>query len=180
MAKTDFNFNFCKNCGAQNPVANKFCSRCGTPIQRQLAWQEKGMKCAACGYVNPQDAKFCIQCSSAMSQEIIVIDQGDVTVVKVKVKKIDSENRKSLVPVFNRIAKKKIIVDLEGVECIDSTGIGTLVTQTYKSSRTNQETKLINVSLSVMGQIQALQVDNVLDIYETMDEARASWGLPPF
>jgi anti-anti-sigma factor len=180
MAKVDFSFNFCKNCGVQNPVANKFCSRCGTLIQRKPAWQEEGVKCAACGYVNPRDAKFCIQCSSAISQEIIVIDQGDVTVVKVKIKKIDSENRKSLVPVFNRIAKKKIVIDLEGVECMDSTGIGTLVTQTYKSSRTNQETKIINVSPMVMEQIRALQVDNVLDIYETMDEARASWGLPLF
>jgi len=178
MAKVDSNFNLCISCGMKNPAANKFCSRCGTPMQKTAVPQEEGVKCASCGYLNPRDEKFCIQCSSAITQEIIVTDEGDIAVVKVKMKKIDFENHKNLVPILNKITKNKIVLDLADVEYIDSTGIGTLVTQAYRSTRTNQETKIINLHPRVMEAIRALQVDNVLDICATMTEARVSWGLP--
>ncbi|MEW5945679.1 MAG: zinc ribbon domain-containing protein [bacterium] len=178
MAEAKPAFNFCPGCGAQNPASNKFCSRCGTSLQRKIVRREDGEKCEVCGHLNPAGSKFCIQCSSSLSRDIVVRDEGEIAVIKVNSAKIDFENHKDLLPVFNKVMKKMIVLDLENVEWMDSTGIGALVTLTYKSSRTNQEIKLINIQSKVMDAIRALQVDNVLDIHETMNEARVSWGLP--
>jgi class 3 adenylate cyclase/tetratricopeptide (TPR) repeat protein/ribosomal protein L40E len=51
----------CSNCGADNPVRQKFCGECGTALA--------GI-CASCGATNPQGQKFCGECGSSLTGEV--------------------------------------------------------------------------------------------------------------
>ncbi|MFH1538232.1 MAG: zinc-ribbon domain-containing protein, partial [bacterium] len=163
-------FNFCGNCGAQTPSGKKFCTRCGAPIKQAMPTEDI-LKCSSCGFENPEDSMFCMKCSNSVAQMMIVIEEDDITTVKINTDKIDFENHKELLPTFNKILKSKIVLDLAKVKWIDSTGIGTLVTLTYKAGQSNQVIKLLNVNDKVLESIRMLQVDNVLDIAGSINEA---------
>lgn len=49
--------NKCKNCGTVVSDTAKFCTECGTKIEREL-------KCANCGAVLAENAKFCMECGT--------------------------------------------------------------------------------------------------------------------
>lgn len=49
--------NKCKNCGAVVSDTAKFCTECGTKIEREL-------KCANCGAILAENAKFCMECGT--------------------------------------------------------------------------------------------------------------------
>jgi class 3 adenylate cyclase len=48
----------CANCGAENPVTQKFCGECGTAL---------AATCSSCGAVNPPRHKFCGECGNALA-----------------------------------------------------------------------------------------------------------------
>ena len=75
--------------------------------------------------------------------------------------------------------RNKIIVDVSDVKWMDSTGIGTLVSQVYRYTRTKQELKIVGMNDRIFQAVKQLQVDNVLDLCETINDARVAWGLPP-
>src|SRR5438094_7261885 len=47
----------CANCGADNPVGNRFCGYCGTPL---------AAACPECGAENPAGQRFCGQCGTPL------------------------------------------------------------------------------------------------------------------
>jgi membrane protease subunit (stomatin/prohibitin family) len=51
----------CRSCGAQNPVGNKFCGKCGTTM---VALPK--VKCPNCGSDMDSDMKFCGNCGSSL------------------------------------------------------------------------------------------------------------------
>jgi class 3 adenylate cyclase/tetratricopeptide (TPR) repeat protein/ribosomal protein L40E len=51
----------CSNCGADNPIRQKFCGECGTALA--------GI-CTSCGATNPQGQKFCGECGSSLPGEV--------------------------------------------------------------------------------------------------------------
>lgn len=53
--------NKCKNCGAVVSDTAKFCTECGTKIEREL-------KCANCGAVLAANAKFCMECGTKVGE----------------------------------------------------------------------------------------------------------------
>jgi class 3 adenylate cyclase/tetratricopeptide (TPR) repeat protein len=50
----------CSSCGAENPVENRFCGDCGSPLT---------VFCASCGASNPPAKSFCGQCGAALDVE---------------------------------------------------------------------------------------------------------------
>src|SRR5919197_3461045 len=48
----------CSNCGAENPVGNRFCGDCGTPL---------AAACPECGAENPAGQRFCGQCGTSLA-----------------------------------------------------------------------------------------------------------------
>src|SRR3954466_926050 len=48
----------CQHCGAENPVAARFCMGCGAQLER---------RCGNCGAVAPPQARFCMECGSALA-----------------------------------------------------------------------------------------------------------------
>src|SRR6266851_2604333 len=47
----------CQNCGIENAAGSRFCSRCGTPLNK---------RCPKCGSENAPEAIFCSQCGAAI------------------------------------------------------------------------------------------------------------------
>jgi anti-sigma B factor antagonist len=179
MSEGNIGYIFCSNCGAQNPEKNNFCSRCGMRIIRVPAAGTTGLECGNCQHLNDGSASFCVRCSHPLPKDANVREIEDVAVVEFMRENIDFENHREFVNVLNKVIKKRIIIDLSAVKWMDSTGIGMIVTFTYKTSRTKQEVKIVGVCKKIMEAIKALQVDNVLDLYGEVNEALASWGLVP-
>lgn len=204
----EYDFNFCRKCGYQNPTKNNFCARCGESLksvasimgtaaqpQAPAAAQSSQTqypgapappsqpvddgKCPNCKHINQPGAEFCKRCGMPMSKDFVVEDQGDCAVIKINLENFDFENHMHLRPVFKAILKKKIIIDLNNVKWMDSTGIGTLVTFTYQGARTGQSLKIVGMNQKIFGAIKSLQVDNVLELCQDVNSCRVDWGLPP-
>ena len=47
----------CSNCGAENPLGQKFCGECGTAL---------AATCSSCGAANPPGQKFCGECGTVL------------------------------------------------------------------------------------------------------------------
>jgi anti-sigma B factor antagonist len=182
MAAGGRNFNFCGHCGAQNPAKNLFCSKCGS---RVLSGAQAGtvtsdiVCCDKCGHPNTKTARFCAACSTPLVKDFHVEDEEDYVRVEIKIPQIDFENAKELNTLTKRIVNQRILVDLSQVLWVDSTGIGSLITLVHRFSANRQEIKFIGITKRVFEAIRAMQADNVLDIYESANEALVSWGLPP-
>ncbi len=71
---------------------------------------------------------------------------------------------------------KKVLLDLTGVEWIDSRGIGELVTTLRMAKKFGVSVKLLRVGDRVKHVLSISQILPLLDIYETEDEAiEALW-----
>jgi ribosomal protein L40E len=51
----------CAKCGADNPVAKRFCGDCGAPLAN---------RCGQCGAENPPEKKFCGDCGSVLGKVV--------------------------------------------------------------------------------------------------------------
>lgn len=138
------------------------------------------MFCGNCGSFVPDHNDFCTKCGLPLSRNFSGKRKDDYYAMYSKAKNIDYTNHSELSFLFERAVREKcVLIDLGNVDFIDSVGIGGLVTLVYKTNRTKQEIKFIIKSENIMKAIRALGVDNVLEIYESEEEARASWGFPP-
>src|SRR5262245_12232207 len=50
--------NVCGNCGAENPVGQRFCGSCGSPL---------AAVCSSCGSANPAGQRFCGDCGTPLT-----------------------------------------------------------------------------------------------------------------
>src|SRR6266446_4446821 len=51
----------CAKCGADNPVAKRFCGDCGAPLAN---------RCGQCGAENPPEKKFCGDCGRVLGKDV--------------------------------------------------------------------------------------------------------------
>ena len=136
-----------------------FCGQCGSPI----AFQNN----------------FCTKCGAPASDNFAGRLEEDYYLIRSKGKSLDYTNHSELTAMFTKVKEQRVLIDLSKVEFMDSVGIGSLVTLIYKTNRTKQEIKFIIIADKIMKAIKGLGVDNVLEIYEDEQAARASWGLIP-
>jgi anti-anti-sigma factor len=136
------------------------------------------MFCDGCGQHLRDGNQFCPHCGTPVSHNLEIIEEHDVAVLRWKADAIAYTTHGEFGRAFPKIHKRYILIDLTGVEFIDSVGIGTLVTMYYKTVHSKQEIKVTGVHPNVLRSIKALKVDNVLDIYPTKEKAFASWGIP--
>ena len=160
----DQNFIFCTRCGYTNTLNNNFCSRCGERLKSAVTYAA-GLKtkvaaaaavaapvhvekhtCPNCNAENPPAAEFCKHCSMPITQSISVENLNDMIKITLNADEIDFENHSMLQPVFKAVKRKKILIDLSKVKWMDSTAIGTIVTQTYRAARAHQEIKFVGIS----------------------------------
>lgn len=135
------------------------------------------MFCGQCGEFIPETNKFCTKCGAPLSAQFTADDTGDYIVVKTTASDVDHRNHREVVDLIRRIKSNRILVDFTNVTFIDSVGIGSLVTLAYSGARKGQNMKILIKSRDVIKSIRSLGVDNILELYETKEEAVAEWGI---
>jgi len=135
------------------------------------------MFCGNCGHVVPSTNNFCSRCGNPMNHDFATEEREGVFIIEAKTPNIDYTNHGELTSIFNRVKRKRIIIDLSSVDFIDSTGIGTLVTMYYKTTRTKQHIIVVGVQSAPLNSMKALGVDNLIEIVESRAKAFVEWGI---
>jgi anti-sigma B factor antagonist len=71
-------------------------------------------------------------------------------------------------------SKEPTVIDLSGVNYIDSSGIAALVEGFQTARSKNQKFHLVAVSAAVMAVLQLARLDRVFPIMDTIEQARAA------
>ena len=79
----------------------------------------------------------------------------------------------AIAPVVNKY--KNLIFDMSQMKLIDSSGCGALLTCLRKLNSTGGDLRLCGVQTPVLTLFELLRIHRVLDIFETRDEAVASF-----
>jgi anti-sigma B factor antagonist len=69
----------------------------------------------------------------------------------------------------------KLILNLEGIEYVDSSGFGALLSILRNAKNNDSQFKICNISSDVMDLIKLLQLHNVFDICDNIDECLNSF-----
>ena len=70
---------------------------------------------------------------------------------------------------------KNLVLDLKGIEYIDSSGFGALLSILRNAKNNNSTFKICNISPDVMELVKLLQLHNVFEIYDNVDECVKSF-----
>lgn len=70
---------------------------------------------------------------------------------------------------------KRIVLDLAGVDYIDSAGLGTLVAGAASVRRAGGELKLANLTARVRDLMQITRLSTLFEVYDSLDKARSSF-----
>jgi anti-sigma B factor antagonist len=73
---------------------------------------------------------------------------------------------------------RKLVVDLTGVDRVDSTGIGVIVTSSGKLKKAGGEMRLCGVKGMVHDMMHTANIHRIISFHETMEEAAASFSTP--
>ncbi|MEE8574080.1 MAG: STAS domain-containing protein [Thermodesulfobacteriota bacterium] len=99
--------------------------------------------------------------------EINVQEQGGISILRV-VGDIDVNTSPEVKESFDNLVKEKkekVVVNLKGVNYVDSSGLATLV-EVFKNMRAyDGKLKLTNLSSKVMGLFEITKLNNLFDIF---------------
>ncbi|MFP4620649.1 MAG: STAS domain-containing protein [Bacteroidales bacterium] len=70
---------------------------------------------------------------------------------------------------------KNLVLNLEGIEYVDSSGFGALLSILRNAKNNNSTFKICNISPDVMELVKLLQLHNVFEIYDSVDECVKSF-----
>lgn len=71
---------------------------------------------------------------------------------------------------------RKLVLDLAGVDRVDSTGIGVIVTSSAKLKKAGGELRLCGVKGMVYDMMHTANIHRIIPFSETVEEAVASFG----
>jgi len=108
----------------------------------------------------------------------LIRDHGDIRVIeltgKITIGSGDVKLRE-LIGAALEEGKPKILLDLAGVNAIDSSGIGEMVACYTTVKKRDGQLKLLRMSPKINDILQVTQLITVFDVFETEDEALASF-----
>jgi anti-sigma B factor antagonist len=109
---------------------------------------------------------------------------GDVVVVDVEgpVGSDDDEARVALRDTMRRLVERgnaHILLNVENVSYVDSVWLGTMVQAYASATRRGGALKLVHVQRRFRELLHVTKLDTVFDVFETEDEAAASFGVSP-
>lgn len=106
--------------------------------------------------------------------EVRTKTENTVTIVKIE-GEVDlyssPEVRKVLIELI-KAQKKTILIDLDKVKYMDSSGVATLVEALQQVGKYKGKLKLANLRDAVKDVFELSRLDKVFDIYETVEEAK--------
>jgi anti-sigma B factor antagonist len=98
---------------------------------------------------------------------------GEVAVVVVPVKELDAGNtadfKRDMAPVLEAYAR--VVLDLNGVRFIDSSGLGSFLSCLRKLTAKGGDLKLCRVSKQVRTVIELVRMNRMFEILDTREEA---------
>lgn len=106
----------------------------------------------------------------------IIAQDINVTVIQSSVEKLDASNAselKSELLLLNKGGVNSIILDLSKTRYCDSSGLSAILTANRLCKDTNGQFILCGLQENVAKMIRIAQLDKVLNIAETLDEAKA-------
>jgi len=74
-------------------------------------------------------------------------------------------------------SNNRVILDMEGVEAIDSSGLGTILFLAKKCRALGGELKIVSIRPDVKMVIEIVKFDKILHIFNSLDDAVKSYGL---
>jgi anti-sigma B factor antagonist len=104
---------------------------------------------------------------------------GDVTILDMSGKITIGEGSVALRTAIRRLleeGKKKILLNLAGVNYIDSSGIGELVSSYTAINKEGGQLKLLNLTQKLQDLLTITKLLTVFDVYENEAEALSSFG----
>ena len=137
------------------------------------------MFCGKCGTAISLENKFCPGCGATIERNFATSEQDEISVITAETSHIDYTHQRELIEAFEQTRTDKILLDLNNVNWIDSIGIGTLVTLSYKAEKNRRKLKIVGVSNRVMQTIRVLHVHRILDISGSREAAMSEWAPPP-
>jgi len=103
----------------------------------------------------------------------VVEKVGDVTIVAVQVEELDADNadalRRDMAPVLKDC--RKLVLDLEGVQFVDSRGCGAILSCLKHVSAVGGDLKLCRVSRPVFKIFELIRMPSICEIVGTREEA---------
>lgn len=108
-----------------------------------------------------------------MNMEITLSEVNSIPVIHID-GEVDLYNAKEVKDVIEGMVKNQkyeIVIDLEKVPFMDSSGIGTLVTGMYKLKKYHGNLKVTGVNGSVAKVFKLTGMESHLDIYPTIEDA---------
>ncbi|OGK08060.1 MAG: anti-sigma factor antagonist [Candidatus Riflebacteria bacterium HGW-Riflebacteria-1] len=72
--------------------------------------------------------------------------------------------------------KKKLIIDMQEVNYLNSMGLGVFATTLKKLKKNNGDLKFINLAPTVQELLERSRLDKVFDVFESEEEAVKSFG----
>ena len=105
-------------------------------------------------------------------------DKGAAVLLTVQEERLDAHNsgdlKKTMLKLFEE-GKNNLVVDLQAVRFVDSSGLGALVSGFKNASSRNGNLKLSGLQLQVKSMFELTRLHRVFEIYTDSGEALASF-----
>jgi len=105
--------------------------------------------------------------------------RNDVTILDIKGKITIGAAEEALRDAVHRVldaGSQKVLLNLQGVTTIDSSGVGELVSGYTSATNRGAKIKLTNLPAKINDILTITQLITVFDVYDTEDEAVASFA----
>ncbi|MDO3379444.1 STAS domain-containing protein [Geoalkalibacter halelectricus] len=107
-----------------------------------------------------------------------VEEKGEVVVIQVKEERLDAHNsgelKSQMLSLFEE-SKNHIVIDLQEVRFVDSSGLGALVSGFKNASARNGNLKLCGLQPQVKSMFELTRLHRVFEIFSGLEEALASF-----
>jgi anti-sigma B factor antagonist len=105
-------------------------------------------------------------------------ERGRVVILVVQEERLDAHNSGELKAQMVRLfeeGKINLVIDLQGVKFVDSSGLGAMVSGFKNASSRNGSLKLSGLQLQVKSMFELTRLHRVFEIFPDVDEALASF-----
>ncbi len=109
--------------------------------------------------------------SSRVEKDIAIASITD----NIKLNVLNAEEIKNALTLMLR-DYNKLILNLNGVIFIDSTGFGALITIFKRARENDKDFKICNISPEAMELLKITKLDNVFEIYDSLEDCIASFS----
>src|SRR5262249_15617385 len=105
--------------------------------------------------------------------EMTIEKVGEVAVVELRGEQLDASNvtdfKRDIAPVLE--ANSRVVFDLGKLRCVDSSGLGAILSCLRRLNGAGGELKLCGLAKPVRALFELVRMHKIFDIYTTRDEA---------